>query len=452
VAVGTAALVLSFVNWNHVRDRGPRSLVGGALALDGFGVFIAIAICIAVILGALLADDYLRREGLDGVEFYALLLLSAIGGLVMASANDLIVLFLGVETLSIALYILAGSHVRRIESQESALKYFVLGGFASAFLLYGIALVYGATGTTSMPRISAFFADNVLLRDHSGLLFGGLGLMLVGFGFKVAAAPFHTWTPDVYQGAPSPVTAYMASAAKAAGFAGLLRVFYVTFPMYSADWKPVIWALAIATLLVGAFMAVVQTDVKRMLAFSSVSHAGFILVGVQAASVDGTAAALFYVLAYTFMVIGTFSVVTLVAGKGDASHSLGAYRGLAKRRPVLAFVFTVFLLAQAGVPFTSGFMAKFQVIAAAVDSRSYALALVAMLAAVVSAFLYLRIVVSMYLADPEADDENRPSVSLPYGAVLVLGIAVIFTVVVGFVPTKIIDFAHDAVPVLVAAR
>jgi NADH-quinone oxidoreductase subunit N len=401
-----------------------------------------------VVLAALLADGYLRRERLDGPELYVLMLLSAAGGVVMAMANDLIVLFLGLEVLSIALYVLAGYHLRRAESSESALKYFVLGAFSSAFLLYGIALIYGATGSTNLGAIAGFLDTNVLTED--GLLLGGFALLLVGLGFKVAAVPFHVWTPDVYQGAPTPVTAFMASASKAAGFAGLLRVFVSTFGLYEDDWRPVVFVLAVLTLLVGSVLAIVQTDVKRMLAYSSISHAGFVLVGVQAASDRGVSGALFYLLAYTFMVVGSFGVVTLVGRRGDADHDIGSYRGLAARQPVLALVFTIFLLAQAGVPFTSGFLAKFYVIGAAVDSESYALAILAMLAAAVSAYLYLRIVVAMYMS---TDEEGAPAgerVRVPALARLSLGVALAVTIVFGLVPGPAVDWADHATTAQVA--
>jgi NADH-quinone oxidoreductase subunit N len=362
VATGLGALVAAIVQWNRVDDDGAFGIVADALVVDGFSVFLTALIATSVVLAALLADGYLRRERLDGPELYVLMLLSAAGGVVMAMANDLIVLFLGLEVLSIALYVLAGYHLRRAESSESALKYFVLGAFSSAFLLYGIALIYGATGSTNLGAIAGFLDTNVLTED--GLLLGGFALLLVGLGFKVAAVPFHVWTPDVYQGAPTPVTAFMASASKAAGFAGLLRVFVSTFGLYEDDWRPVVFVLAVLTLLVGSVLAIVQTDVKRMLAYSSISHAGFVLVGVQAASDRGVSGALFYLLAYTFMVVGSFGVVTLVGRRGDADHDIGSYRGLAARQPVLALVFTIFLLAQAGVPFTSGFLAKFYVIGA----------------------------------------------------------------------------------------
>ena len=280
VVAGVAG-VFTVLLWNDVQDDGPKSLVGGALGLDGFSLFVTFTICVAVLVSALFLDDYLRRVDLEGVEVYALMLMSAAGGVIMASANDLIVLFLGFEALSLALYVMAASQLRRLESQESGLKYFILGGFSSAFLLYGIALIYGATGSTNLERILAYLDENVLLEN--GLLLAGIALLLVGLSFKVAAVPFHTWTPDVYQGAPTPVTGFMASAAKAAAFAALLRVVVVGLAPYEQDWQPVIWVLAVITVLGGAVLAVVQTNVKRMLAYSSISHAGFILVGVEAA-------------------------------------------------------------------------------------------------------------------------------------------------------------------------
>jgi len=445
-AVAIAAGVTLFCQWARVHDHGARGVVGNAMVLDGFGVFLALVICASVLLGSLVTDNYLRREGMDGCELYALMLMSATGGIVMAWSNDMAVLFLGLETLSIALYVMAGSHLRRIESQESAMKYFVLGAFSSAFFLYGVALAYGATGSTNFTTIHSFLQANVIQDD--GLLLAGFALLLVGLGFKVAAVPFHSWTPDVYQGAPSPVTAFMASAAKAAGFAGLLRVFVLTFGDYRVDWQPALWVLAVLTMLVGSVLAVVQTDVKRMLAYSSINHAGFILVGVQVATARGTEAVLFYLLAYAVLAVGSFGVVTLVGRTGDRDHTLDAYRGLSRSRPVLALGFTVLLLAQAGVPLTTGFVAKFGVIEAAAEEGSYVLAVIAMLSAVIAAFLYLRIVLSMYFADAP-DEAPREPVRVPIGAGLALALAVGFTLVAGTVgASAVLDFAHDAVPVL----
>jgi NADH-quinone oxidoreductase subunit N len=444
VCTAVAALVSSAWLWLDLDDgtRQARFAFSNMIAVDGFAVFFFVVISISVVLAALLADGYLRREQLDGPEFYVLALLSASGGMLMAAANDLIVIFLGLETLTIALFVLAGFHRRLAESGEAAMKYFVLAAFSSAFLLYGIALVYGSTGTTNLAGIAQWLAANVAVTN--GVLLAGLAFLLVGFGFKVAAVPFHTWTPDVYQGSPTPVTAFMAGASKAAGFAALLRVFFSTFSVLRPDWKPLIWGLAVASLLVGSILAIVQKDVKRMLAYSSISHAGYILVGLQAANDRGIAGSLFYLLAYTFMVIGSFAIATLVGGRGDAAHDLDSYKGLARRRPAVALGFTVLLMAQAGVPFTSGFLAKFYVISAAVESHSYALALIAMLAAVVAAFFYLRVIITMYTT-PDGDDEAAPvPLAVPFGAGLVLVAAVAFTLVAGILPQAFFDFARDA--------
>ena len=454
VASAGTAIGLAVPLWRRVQDagRGPYSTLDGAVGVDGFSVFATVVIASGVILAALLFDGYLRRERLEGIDAYALLLLSASGGVVMAQANDLIVLFLGLEVLSIAAYVLAALHLRRITSQEAGLKYLILGGFASAFLLYGIALTYGGTGTTNLATIMGFFNSSVL--ENRGLVLAGMALMLVGLGFKVAAVPFHFWTPDVYQGAPSPMVAWMASGVKVAGFAGLLRVFVVGFQAYEVDWQPLVFGLAVATLLVGSVLAIVQTNVKRMLAYSSIAHAGYVLVGVQAASDEGIRAALFYLATYTFMVAGSFGIVTLVGRRGDGRHDLDDYRGLSRDRPVLALLFTVFLLAQAGVPLTSGFFAKFYVITAAVEAGSTMLAVVAMLATVIAAYLYLRIVVSMYMAD--GDDEEvapaarRSSISIPVGAGLALAACFVVTVGLGVWPGAITEVTRDAVPQIVA--
>jgi NADH-quinone oxidoreductase subunit N len=446
-----AAAVCTWPIWERVQDpeRGPFTAIGGAVGVDGFSVFMTVVICASVVLAALLADGYLRREGFDGPELYVLVLLSASGGVVMSSANDLIVLFLGLEILSLAVYTLAAMHLRRVTSQEAGLKYFVLGSFASAFLLYGIALTYGATGSTNMVEILDFLSSVVLF--DNGLLLAGLAMLLVGLAFKVAAAPFHAWTPDVYQGAPTPVVAYMASGVKAAGFAGMIRVLYLGFGTYRVDWQPVIYALAIVTLLVGALMAVVQTDVKRMLAYSSINHAGFVLVAVQAASDRGVQATMFYLASYTFLVAGSFGIATVVGRTGDARHSLDDYRGLARARPGLALVFALLLFSQAGVPFTSGFFAKFYAIGAAVDAGSYPLAAIAMLTAVIAAFLYLRITVSMFMDDVEdADVPDRRSLPVPVGVSLALVACVVVTVGVGLFPHVLTGPAGDATAVLVS--
>jgi NADH-quinone oxidoreductase subunit N len=443
VAAGIASFVVAIGLWYDVRDNGPRSTIADAFGVDGFSLFFTVLVAVALVATALLAHSYIEREGLAGPEFHALLMAASAGAIVMASANDLIVLFLGLESLSIALYVLIAMHARRPEARESAMKYFVLGAFSSAFLLYGIALVYGATGSTNLVHVRTYLDGHVFRDEH--LILTGMALLMVGLAFKVAAAPFHFWAPDVYQGAPSPVTGYMASVAKAAGFAALLRVFFAAFASYEVEWTPIVTGLAILTLLVGSVMAILQDDVKRMLAFSSISHAGYVLVAVQAASDQGTAAALFYLFTYTLMVIGSFGIVGLMGW--DEGHGLARYAGLAKSRPTLALAFTVFLLAQAGVPLTSGFVGKFQVISASVDARNYVLAGVAMLTAVVSAFMYLRIVMAMYVAE---DDAEGPGVAIPWTSGLVVLAAFAFTIVVGIVPQFLIEFSRDAIPVLIA--
>ncbi|MGH9272374.1 MAG: NADH-quinone oxidoreductase subunit N [Ilumatobacteraceae bacterium] len=450
VAAGAAA-VLSMFLWDEVARGGPSTLVGGALAFDTFATFVTITICSGLLLVSLVADDYLRREDLDGPEVYALMLVAATGGIVMGAANDLIVLFIGLETLSLAFYVLAASYRRKAGSSESGLKYFVLGGFSSAFFLYGIALVYGALGSTNLSTIVATVSGGVPVDRNDALVLAGTALLLVGLGFKVAAVPFHVWTPDVYQGAPTPITALMASVGKVAAFAALMRVVVVALPFYRDDWRPVVWAMAFLSMVVGAVLAVVQTDVKRMLAYSSINHAGFILVGVEAASyrageVDsglGVPSALVYLLAYVVLVVGTFAVVALVAGQGDERTGLDAFRGLSRNRPAIALALTILLVAQAGVPFTSGFIAKFGVIRAAVDEGSYLLAVIAMVASVIAAFLYLRIIVAMWMSDVEAtSDADVERMPVPLSTGVAIAAAVGFTVVVGLFPEWLLSAAE----------
>ncbi len=445
VVTATAAAVLTGVLWNQMSDDKSSTLVGGAISFDHFSLFATFAICVAVVLVSLVANDYLVREGEDGPEVYGLMLTAAIGGVVMASANDLLVLFLGLETLSLSFYLLTASNRRRMQSGEAGLKYFILGGFASAFFLYGVALLFGASGTTNLQSMATVFSTEVNISGSNGLLLAGIALMLVGFAFKVSLVPFHVWTPDVYQGAPTPVTALMGSVGKVAAFSALIRVFMIALPSRIDDWRPAILVLALLTLVVGSLLAVVQTDVKRMLAYSSISHAGFILVGLEAAAHIGHAeshlgisSAMGYLFIYSILVIGTFAVVSVVAGAGDAATSLDAFKGLGKKRPVLALGMTVLLLAQAGVPLTSGFVAKFGIIRAAVSVESYALAVAAMLAAVIAAFLYLRIMVSMWLSDPA--DDAPVVVSKSVG--LAITLAVVATLLIGILPGLLLGISQ----------
>ena len=487
IATGAAAAIVAAVQW-AAWDTAPRPTLNGAFVSDGFSLLLTVLVGAGVVMTALVAHSVLDRYDMAPPEFAALLLASAAGAVVMAGANDLIVLFLGLESLSIALYVLIALAGRRASARESAMKYFVLGAFSSAFFLYGIALVYGSTGSTNLSGIGGFLFGSIRETDY--LLLAGIALLLVGLGFKVAAVPFHFWAPDVYEGAPSPVTGYLASIAKAAGFAALARVLYVAVAEQSTAWAPILVGLAFATLAVGAVMAICQNDVKRMLAYSSISHAGFVLVGLSAVAGGGEAArwivrvageeslvlttgatgavssAVFYLIAYSFMALGSFAVLSVLgseqqsadasAGGADASppHALSRYGGLARRRPVLALAFTVLLLAQAGVPLTAGFVAKFEVIRAAIDASGYVLAVVAMVTAVVSAFAYLRVVLAMYAPEDSADgDDSAPSAragrprwgGLPLTSVFAISLAVAVTVAVGVLPQTLLEWSRDAV-------
>jgi NADH-quinone oxidoreductase subunit N len=451
-ACGLATMVLCFFLWHDIGRKGVTTLVGGALRFDDFSLFVTIAISVAIVLVSFVTDDYLRREGLDGPEVYALYFLAAIGGVVMGAANDLIIVFLGLEILSIAMYVMAASHLRRIESQESGIKYFVLGGFSSAFFLYGIAMIYGGAGSTNFTTIVASFNAAVPAERHDAFVLAGVAFILVGLSFKVSAVPFHFWAPDVYQGAPTPVASFLASVGKVAAFAALLRVLNYALPHWRDDFRPIVWALAVLTMVIGSVMAVVQGDVKRMLAYSSVSHAGFIMIGVEAAAHragetgagNGVPSALVYLLLYTVLVIGSFAVVTVVSRTGDANTDLPSFRGLSKTHPLLAIAMTVLLLAQAGVPLTSGFIAKFGVIQAAIEEHSYAIAIIAMLASVIAAFVYLRIMVSMWVADTEPADAALEAVRVPAWTGLALVLAVGFTLAIGVFPGWLVDAARSA--------
>ena len=446
-ATSVAAIVLSVVLWRDVSTDSAKLLIGGSLTLDHFALLGSIAICSAVLLVSLITSDYLSRDGSDAPEIYALYLTAAIGAVVMISSNDLVVLFLGLETLSLSLYLLAASNRQESASQEAGLKYFILGGFASAFFLYGVALTYGVTGTTRLIDLNTALTLYISVPRNDVILLIGIGMILVGFAFKVSLAPFQMWTPDVYQGAPTPVTAFMASVGKVAALVALMRVFVVAFPSRSDDWGVVVLVLSAATLVVGSVVAIVQTNIKRMLAYSSISHAGFILVGLEAASHrdsvnagDGLVAVGVYVALYAALVVGTFGVVTVVARNSSSeANSLDAFKGLAKNQPILGLVMTVFLLAQAGMPLTSGFVAKFGVIQSAVAVGSYQLAVIAMVCAVIAAFVYLRIMVSMWLIDSATTEK----VSVPMLSRVAIGLAVAFTLLIGFLPSLILDLTSN---------
>jgi NADH-quinone oxidoreductase subunit N len=431
--------------WNLVRDDGPLTTFGGMVRVDPFAVFLGIVVTSATALALLLAVAYLRREELEAPEYFALVLLSGAGMLMMTTANDLVVVFLSLEVLSIPLYVLAAFDRRRLGSQEAGLKYFILGAFSSAVFLYGVALIYGATGTTSLTGIAQFLNQNALFEQST--LLAGLGLLIVGLGFKVSAVPFHMWTPDVYQGSPTPVTAFMAAATKAAAFAALLRLFTIAFPQYRDDWRPIVWVLAVLSLLVGSIAAVVQSDVKRILAYSSIAHAGYILMGVYAATPRGREAAVLYLFIYAFMTIGAFAVLTIATRTGDDKHSLDDYRGLALRRPVLGGLLIFFVLAQAGIPLTGGFIGKLEVFSAVAQAKEYVILVIGVLSAVIASFFYLRIAFTL-VTTPEDDAAVSETLEVPRRIDAFSGIVLFATALlvlaVGLVPGSFIHFARDA--------
>jgi NADH-quinone oxidoreductase subunit N len=435
-----ASAVLTALLWRDLGEGQSIALVGNALTLDHFGLLSTFVMTVSVLLVSLVVNDHLEREGEDGPEVYGLMLSALIGGIIMVLANDLLVLFLGLETLSLAFYLLVASSRKRSTSGEAGLKYFILGGFASAFFLYGIALIFGVAGSTNLPKVADGLARlNVGTSDS--MVLAGVALLLVGFAFKVSLVPFHVWTPDVYQGAPTPITALMASVGKVAAFSALARVFLTGLSSRADDWAPAIYALAVVTLVVGSVVAVVQTDVKRMLAYSSISHAGFILVGLEAATHTSSSDAALglssissYLFIYSLLVIGTFAVVAVVVGDGEAT--LDSFNGLGKSNPVLAFAMTVLLLAQAGVPVTSGFIAKFGVISSAASVESYPLAIVAMVAAVVAAYVYLRVIIQMWLEGRESKHKPAPFPS----SLIVIALTTTATITIGLIPGLLLDF------------
>ena len=414
----------------------------GMLIADGYAAFLDVIVLIAAGLTILLALNYLPRAGLERGEFYYLLLFTVSGMLLMAQAGDLIVVFLALELLSIPLYILSGFARPRASSEESALKYFLLGAFASAFLVYGIALVYGATGTTNLAAIMAAHAAG---QAQNGLLAVGAGLVLVGLGFKVAVVPFHMWTPDVYDGAPSVVTAFMSVGAKTGGFAALLRVFLSAFPGLATEWATVAAVISALTMILGNFAAIAQSNIKRMLAYSSIAHAGYILMGLVAASTAradlrsfAVGASLYYLLAYALTNLGAWAVVIAVERAESAGLKIDDYAGLGWRRPGLALAMALFMLSLTGLPPTVGLIAKIYVFRAAIDAGYLWLALIGVLTSLVSAYYYLRVVFTMYMQEGEGRALSAPVLNLA------VGLTAVATVIFAILPGPLMQMATNA--------
>jgi NADH-quinone oxidoreductase subunit N len=412
----------------------------GMIAMDAFRVAMNFVILGATVLGLLFSFDYLRREGLDIGEFYFLMLMAAVGMMLLAGSRDLIVVFVAVELMSLSVYVLTGFNRRDARSAEAALKYFLMGAFASGFLLYGIALLFGATGSTNLALVTSEVARGAA--DGNFLLYAGVALVVIGFAFKISAVPFHMWTPDVYEGAPTPVTGYMAAGVKAAGFAALLRIVTVELAPAQPIWGIVLWWLAVLTMIVPNLVALAQDSVKRMLAYSSIAHAGYLLVGVVVGSASGRSAALLYLAVYAVMTLGAFALVGVVSGPGDSRSGLADFRGLGWRRPLLGGLLVVFLLSLAGFPPTGGFIGKLYLLLAAVEAGHVTLAVILVLTSFVSYYYYLRVIWKMYFEEAPADAELPAASGAAFRLAAVA--AAVIILVAGLFPGRAIQTAEVA--------
>ena len=425
------ALVASVFLWNT------DAVSFGVVRADNFALFINIILCIIGIITMVFSNDVVEREDLPAGEYYALTLFGIAGMMLMASATDLLVVFLALEVLSLSVYVLTG--LRRSSSQgaEAAFKYFLLGAFSSAFFLYGIAFAFVVSGSTRLDVVGNSIASG----GSTTLQFLAVGLLAVGFCFKVSAVPFHMWTPDAYEGAPTVVTAFMSTAVKAAAFGAFVRVFLSALEPLQGQWIPILGAIAALTMVVGAVVGVLQNNVKRMLAYSSIAHAGYLLLGIVAANSAGRAAVLFYLLTYAVANLGALGIVALLGTAEHPHDQLRDFAGLWRTRPALAGLMTVFLLSLGGFPPMAGFIGKWYIFSAAVQEGHFTLAIVGVLSSVVSVFFYLRIVVMMYMTD-EGAIPARPRVS---GAAMAgLGLAMLATFYLGVLPTRVLDYAVES--------
>lgn len=435
---GIAGLVVTAIAslslWNQHQTG-----FGGMMAVDRYALFFNLVFCLAAGLTILMSMNYLELTDIRMGDYYTLILFATVGMMLMAAATDLIVIFLGLEVMSMAVYVLAGIWRRQVRSNEAALKYFLLGAFATGFLLFGIALLYGATGSTVLTTIAGSIAKAGA--DQRLLLTVGMGFLLVGFGFKVAAVPFHVWTPDVYEGAPTSITALMAVGVKAAAFSAFARVFMHSMNGLAADWSAVLWWLAVLTMTVGNVIAVLQQNIKRMLAYSSIAHAGYLLVGMIAKGENGGSAVLFYLLGYALMNLGAFAVVIALGKRGEPNERLDDYAGVGFRQPFLGFAMSVFMLSLAGVPPLVGFAGKFYIFAAAVKAGYVGLAVIGVLNSVVSMYYYVGVLVKMYMIEGTVDVPS-PS-TRPYLFATMLA-TVIGTIMLGLFPSGTYEIARQA--------
>jgi NADH-quinone oxidoreductase subunit N len=410
---------------------------GGMLMVDGFATFFRVLVLVVGILTILPSYRFLARQDAETSEYHALLIFSIAGQCMMAAANDLIIVFIGLEISSIASYVLAGYFRDDKRSNEAALKYFLLGSFATAFFLYGVALIYGSTGSVNLTSVRAVISG----QNAPSPVFLGVAaaLMFVGLGFKVSAAPFQMWAPDVYQGSPTPVAAFLSAGPKAAAFAVFLRIFMTAFEPIGGVWEPLVWGSALLSMTIGNFAALMQTNIKRMLAYSSIAHAGYVLVALTARSQVGTAAAMFYLAAYALMNIGAFAVVSYLSGRGERYQNIEDFSGLAQKQPLTAAMFSIFLLSLIGVPLTGGFFGKFYIFKAALESHLVWLTVLGLLNSAVAAYYYLRLLVMMYMREPGEAVDNAEPLSPGLRAALIL--PALGTLLLGIFPGWVLEFA-----------
>jgi len=413
----------------------------GMIAVDGFRIFANWIFLVALAFTILISFAYVPRQRIQAGEYYALITLSTVGMMFMAAARDLIVVFLGLELMSIAVYALTALNRRDRKSAEAGLKYFILGAFSTGFFLYGIAMVYGATGSTNIAEVAGVVSSGAA---HAGFLVLGIGLLVIGFGFKVSAVPFHMWVPDVYEGAPAPVTAFMSAAVKAAAFVAFVRVFLVAFDGAYESWWAMLWWLSAVTMVVANLVALVQSNVKRMLAYSSIAHAGYLLVALVAANQTAAAGLLFYLLVYTLMNIGAFAVVITVAHQGEDRLQIEDYAGFGWQQPALGVFLTIFLLSLAGFPGTGGFMGKIYLLQGAADAQLWTLGVVLVMTTLVSYWYYLRVAWYMWMeSGPPDDDRAGLFVPMPMRAALIAGVALIL--LTGVFPGMAVEWARASV-------
>ena len=438
------AVIALVVSYNLLQAETDVIQFSEMLRVDRYSLYFNIIFLVSTILVVLISVNYLgggdRRQG----EYYLMILLATLGMMLMASGNELIIIFLGLELMSLSLYVLAGYFRRDQASSEAGMKYLLLGAFASGFFLYGIALIYGGAGTTSVPEIAAALTTG----DPSTLLIAGMFLLVVGFGFKVALVPFHQWAPDVYEGAPTAIAAFISAGPKAAGFAAFLRIFIPVLqnlqesnPALGEQWILVLTVLAVLTMTIGNVVAIAQRNIKRMLAYSSIAHAGYVLVALAAGNEDGVSSAMLYLLVYCIMNIGAFGAVILARTEDGESLTISDYAGLGFRKPLLALFMMVMLLSLAGFPPTAGFVGKFYVFRSAVDAGQIWLVIIAAINTAISAFYYLRVVVTMYMREP---DEELDFLSYPGVLLFALLLATIGVVLIGILPSYVLDAAKDS--------